>query len=105
MTKSGINHEQQQLLQGFIEEGRELLDEVEPLLIELEKTADESGELDGEVINTIFRLFHSLKGSAGFLELNTLGRVTHVAQDTAGPLQKGRRGSRQRTYRPVESNL
>ncbi len=72
--------EQQELLIAFVEEGNELLDESEPLIIELESRAIESGKVDYEMINTIFRLFHSLKGGAGFLDLKTVGKVTHEAE-------------------------
>ncbi len=82
--------EQQELLLAFVEEGNELLDESEPLLIELETKSNESGEVDGEVINTIFRLYHSLKGGAGFLDLNTLGKVTHVAETLLDLFRKGK---------------
>ena len=82
--------EQQELLLAFIEEGNELLDESEPLLIELETKSNESGEVDGEVINTIFRLYHSLKGGAGFLDLDTVGKVTHVAETLLDLFRKGK---------------
>ncbi len=82
--------EQQEILLGFVEEGREMLDEVEPLLIELEEHAMHSGEIDLEVINTVFRLFHSLKGGAGFLDLNTVNGVTHVAETLLDHIRKGR---------------
>ncbi len=82
--------EQQELLLALVEEGNELLDESEPLLIELETKSNESGEVDGEVINTIFRLYHSLKGAAGFLDLDTVGKVTHVAETLLDLFRKGK---------------
>ncbi len=82
--------EQQELLLAFVEEGNELLDESEPLLIELETKSNESGEVDGDVINTIFRLYHSLKGGAGFLDLDTVGKVTHVAETLLDLFRKGK---------------
>jgi two-component system chemotaxis sensor kinase CheA len=81
--------EQQELIQGFVEESREMMEEVEPLLIELEKRSDESGDVDPEVVNTIFRLFHSLKGGAGFLGFSTVGSVTHVAETLLDLFRKG----------------
>ncbi len=72
--------EQQELLLAFVEEGNELLDETEPLLIELESRANESGEIDYEILNMIFRLFHSLKGGSSFLDLLTVQGVTHEAE-------------------------
>ncbi len=85
-----VDAEQQELLLAFVEEGNELLDESEPLLIELETKSNESGEVDVEVLNTIFRLYHSLKGGAGFLDLDTLGKVTHVAENLLDLFRKGK---------------
>ncbi|MFQ5649174.1 MAG: chemotaxis protein CheW [bacterium] len=82
--------EQQELLLSFVEEGNELLDESEPLLIELETNSTESGEVDSEVLNTIFRLYHSLKGGAGFLDLRTVGSVTHRAETLLDLFRKGK---------------
>ncbi len=83
--------EQRELLQSFVEEGRELIDDAEPLIIELESQAaeDESGDIDPETINTIFRLFHSLKGGAGFLDLTLISRVTHEAETLLDLFRKG----------------
>lgn len=76
------------LLLGFVEEGLEMLEEVEPRLIVLEKGAS-GGAVDPEVLNTIFRLFHSLKGSAGYLGLETVSRVTHTAETLLDLFRKG----------------
>ena len=89
MSKSIIDSEQSEFIQAFVEEGREMLDEVEPLLIELEQISDRSSEVDPEVINTIFRLFHSLKGAAGFLDFDTVSKVTHEAETLLDLFRKG----------------
>lgn len=82
-------HEDREIMRGFVDESREMLDEVEPMLIELESISERSGGVDSEVINKIFRLFHSMKGSAGFLELKTLGKLTHVAETFLDKFRKG----------------
>ena len=74
------DNEQGEFIQAFVDEGREMLDNAEPLLIELEKISEDSRDVDPEVINTIFRLFHSLKGAAGFLDFTTISKVTHEAE-------------------------
>jgi len=79
-----------ELLQGFVEESFEMLEEVEPRIMELEKTALASGEVDKETINSIFRLFHSLKGGAGFLNLDTIKMVTHDAETLLDLFRKGK---------------
>ncbi|MBC8465791.1 hypothetical protein H8D57_02090 [bacterium] len=51
MSFLGIEDDKDELLLGFVEEAREMLDELEPFLIELEIKADQSGEVDNEIIN------------------------------------------------------
>jgi two-component system chemotaxis sensor kinase CheA len=65
---------------SFIAECRDMLEDVEPRLIELERHYNELGEVDEDTVNTIFRLFHSLKGSAGFFQFSTIVGVTHSAE-------------------------
>ena len=69
-----------ELFQSFTSEGQDLLDQVEPQLIDLQDKAENDSQLDGEVLNSIFRMFHTIKGSAGFLELTNLQKVTHEAE-------------------------
>ena len=61
-------------------ESRELLDEVEPQIIELEQMVSTAGSIDEGLLNGVFRLFHTLKGSASFLDLQTIIDVTHAAE-------------------------
>jgi len=79
-----------ELMEGFIADSREMIDEVEPYLIELQKTFETEGDVDGETLNTIFRLFHSLKGAAGFLHLENVTRVTHEAETLLNHLRDGK---------------
>lgn len=79
MSELGIS-EQKEIIQEFVTEGREILDELDPCLIELENVSNGSEKSNKEVINSVFRLFHSLKGGAGFLELDTIKKVTHEAE-------------------------
>ena len=90
MSQIELDREEQDILTGFVQESREMLDDAEPLLIELEKISNQSGEIDKEVINTVFRLFHSLKGGAGFLGLSTVGKVTHDAETLLDMFRKGK---------------
>jgi two-component system chemotaxis sensor kinase CheA len=79
-----------ELIEGFIADSREMIDEVEPYLIELQKTFEAEGTVDGETLNTIFRLFHSLKGAAGFLHLKNVTMVTHEAETLLNHLREGK---------------
>lgn len=72
-----MDSETQEIIDYFLTESRESVAEVEPLLIELEA---EGGTPDKATIDTIFRLFHSMKGSAGFLEFGHVEGVTHHAE-------------------------
>ncbi len=89
MTARDDFNDMDELLQTFTSEGQELLDEVEPRLIELQEKTDVDGQVDGEVLNSIFRIFHTIKGSAGFLELNNLQEVTHEAETLLDYYRKG----------------
>jgi len=79
-----------ELVEGFIADSREMIDEVEPYLIELQKSFEAEGDVDEEILNTIFRLFHSLKGAAGFLHLDNVTRVTHEAETLLNHLREGK---------------
>lgn len=70
----------QDTLMAFIAEAGELLDTLEPMLIELQENAEQCGGIDLETINSIFRPFHTIKGNAGFMELNAVSKVTHEAE-------------------------
>ena len=77
------------LLQSFVEEGRESLDEVEPMLVELGQGVERGEEADQEILASIFRLVHSFKGSSSFLELNTVTSVTHQGETLLDLFRKG----------------
>jgi two-component system chemotaxis sensor kinase CheA len=72
--------EKLEMVKCFVTESRELLDDVEPQILALERDAVSFGKIDEEILNAIFRLFHSLKGAASFLDLQTVIRVTHEAE-------------------------
>ena len=72
--------ERREMVHDFVTESREMLDDIEPQILALEKHASQSGDIDDEILNTIFRLFHSLKGMASFLDLQTVMQVTHEAE-------------------------
>lgn len=82
--------EKMEIVKYFVSESRELLDDAEPQIISMEKTALLSGKVDEDALNAIFRLFHSLKGSAAFLDLQTIVKVTHEAETLLDIFRKGR---------------
>lgn len=71
---------EQEFLRVFLSESREFIEEVEPQLIAIHENAEKTGEIDLDSINSVFRLFHSLKGSAASLGLNNIATLTHKAE-------------------------
>jgi two-component system, chemotaxis family, sensor kinase CheA len=62
-------------LQTFIAESRELLQQMEEALLDMESRPN-----DSETINAIFRAAHTIKGSAGLFGLDHIVAFTHVAE-------------------------
>ncbi|MBI1808753.1 MAG: Hpt domain-containing protein [Gemmatimonadetes bacterium] len=63
------------LLRDFIAESRDILTGAEAALLELE-----SNPADDESVNTVFRAFHTIKGTAAFLGLGGLSAFAHHAE-------------------------
>jgi two-component system chemotaxis sensor kinase CheA len=74
----------QDLLQEFLTEAGELLDDVDVRLVELEHHPD-----DAELLNRVFRGFHTVKGGAGFLEATALVDLCHRAENLLDQLRGG----------------
>jgi two-component system chemotaxis sensor kinase CheA len=83
-----LESEHLEILRVFLSEANDLLDAVEPNLIEMQHEAG-SGSLDPETINAIFRAFHSIKGSGLSLELKDIGGVAHQAESLLDVVRKG----------------
>lgn len=80
---SGIE-DMKDILHEFVVDSREMVEDIEPILVELETDYDE------EKINKVFRCFHSIKGGAGFLNLNNIQRITHSAETLLDLFRKGK---------------
>ena len=72
------------LLREFCNEANELLTDIEQGLLTLETTPD-----DRDVLNAIFRAFHTFKGGAGMLKLLP---IQHLAHQLESILDKARNG-------------
>ncbi|MDP9141775.1 MAG: chemotaxis protein CheA [Pseudomonadota bacterium] len=70
----------------FLAEAGELLERVSGQLIELEAQPQ-----DAELLNAIFRAFHTVKGGAGFLNLSSMVELCHATEDVFNALRSGRR--------------
>ena len=75
----------EEILQDFIVEAGEIIEKLDEQLVQIEKTPD-----DKELLNSIFRGFHTIKGGAGFLQLNSLVEVCHAAESLFDELRNGR---------------
>ena len=80
--------EDQELIESFVSESTDLIDDVEPLFIQLEKKTDSDDPVDVDTVNKIFRVFHSMKGSAAFLNLNNVAELTHHAETLLDEFRK-----------------
>ena len=74
----------QELLEDFLVESFELIEQIDHDLVELESNPD-----DLELLNRIFRVAHTVKGSSSFLNFDTLTKLTHHMEDV---LNKARHG-------------
>lgn len=76
----------EEILQDFLVEAGEILEQLSEQLVELESRPD-----DMDLLNAIFRGFHMVKGGAGFLQLNALVECCHIAENVFDILRKGER--------------
>ncbi|WP_028453173.1 chemotaxis protein CheA [Chitinilyticum aquatile] len=72
------------LLQDFLTESSELLSEVDNKLVELEKRPN-----DRALLNDIFRGFHTIKGGAGFLNVDPMVSLCHRTENLFDKLRNG----------------
>src|SRR4051812_23804976 len=72
------------VLREFLIESHENLAKLDLDFVALEKDPDER-----ETIARVFRTIHTVKGTAGFLNLPKLERVAHVAENLLGKLRSG----------------
>lgn len=73
------------ILKNFLVESGEGLDLMEQSILELE-----SRPADGELIQTIFRVVHTMKGNASLLEIENLLSFSHSAEDLLDSVRDGR---------------
>lgn len=74
------------ILQDFLVEAGEILELLQEQLVELENNPD-----DSNLLNAIFRGFHTVKGGAGFLSLTELVDACHGAENVFDILRTGKR--------------
>jgi len=73
-----------EIVKEFLTESGDHLEDVESQILQLEENPENT-----DIINTIFRPIHSMKGSAGFLGLKDLGTVSHELETLLDEARKG----------------
>jgi len=76
----------EEILQDFLVEAGEIIELLSEQLVELEQRPD-----DKDLLNAIFRGFHTVKGGAGFLQLNAMVDCCHVTENLFDILRNGDR--------------
>ncbi|MCK5310487.1 MAG: chemotaxis protein CheW [Desulfobacteraceae bacterium] len=79
-----VSDEDLEILVDFISEASENLDSIEISLIELEHDP-----ADNEIINNIFRPFHTIKGVSGFLGLTKINTLAHTTENLLDSARSG----------------
>lgn len=74
------------ILQDFLVEAGEILERLGQQLVDLEQQPE-----DKDLLNAIFRGFHTVKGGAGFLGLNPMVQCCHVTENLFDILRNGQR--------------
>lgn len=75
-----------EILQDFLVSSVEILESLDKQLVELEQRPD-----DKDLLNAIFRGFHTIKGGASFLSITPLVELCHRGEDVFNLLRKGER--------------
>ena len=75
-----------EILQDFLVESGEILELLSEQLVDLEQNPQ-----DRDLLNAIFRGFHTVKGGAGFLQLDALVGCCHIAENVFDILRNGKR--------------
>jgi len=75
-----------EILQDFLVEASEIIEQLGEELVDLEQQPD-----DADLLNSIFRGFHTVKGGAGFLSIDPLVSVCHRSEDVFNVLRQGQR--------------
>jgi two-component system, chemotaxis family, sensor kinase CheA len=78
----------EQILLEFIPEALDILYESETIILEMEKMNGGVSDENTERINDLFRCFHTLKGSAGLLKIESIVKLTHEVETLLDHIRK-----------------
>jgi len=71
-----IDENDVEIFEGFLDESTDQINNIEEYVIALEENPEDMG-----IINSLFRVFHSLKGASGFLGINEVNFLCHDAEN------------------------
>ncbi|TGM59301.1 chemotaxis protein CheA [Leptospira vanthielii] len=72
----------------YLLEARETLDNIEKDLLHFEKSTLDGSLVDRDLLDTLFRHFHTIKGSSGFFGLTAIVKMAHAAENLLDYLRK-----------------
>ncbi len=75
----------EEILKDFLSETKENLEKLDEKFIELEQNPE-----DKELISSIFRIMHTIKGTSGFFGFKKLESISHAAEDILAKLRDGK---------------
>jgi two-component system chemotaxis sensor kinase CheA len=79
-----ISEDDMEIMADFVAEAEENLDTIEISLLELEQDPT-----NNEIINNIFRPFHTIKGVSGFLSLTKINKLSHTTENLLDSARSG----------------
>ncbi|MGD0231322.1 MAG: chemotaxis protein CheA [Syntrophorhabdales bacterium] len=82
-SKVSEKDEMKEIIDEFIVEANELAEKAIQDIVAIENNPDE------EIINSIFRAVHTIKGTSSFLGYTTLSTLAHRSEDILGMVRKG----------------
>ncbi len=85
MTQHAMfSDDMKEIVESFIVETNEIFEKLDNELLEIEKRPD-----DKELINSIFRAVHTVKGTAGFLSFEQMSVLAHRFEDVLNKMRRG----------------
>ncbi|MCS7228593.1 MAG: chemotaxis protein CheA [Candidatus Kryptonium sp.] len=79
-----FDDEMKEIVESFIIETKELLDKLDNDLLQIEKRPN-----DVELLNSIFRYVHTIKGTSSFIGFEQMSELAHKFEDVLNKLRKG----------------
>src|SRR5690242_18533360 len=83
-SEGGLVDDDAEIIAEFLVESHENLDQLDRDLVELEQHPGSR-----ELLSSIFRTIHTIKGTSGFLAFNRLEALTHVGENLLSRLRDG----------------